>query len=156
MSSLTVLWSQQHLKPMSVPPPLLPSIAVCACADSLFYCVGSQGKELWRFKTGGPIFLSYLHWNKIWFDNQWVYCFPNSSQLRVLFSTRRKMQWDAVEFLNNAIHWWITQLVSVTLTQDWIVIYPVDSSVQLTSIWDLMGKFIPQLNFKQIVTQHML
>ena len=40
--------------------------------------------------------------------------------------------------------------------QDWIVIHPVDSSVQLTSIWNQMDKFIPQLNFKPIVTQHML
>ena len=40
--------------------------------------------------------------------------------------------------------------------QDWIVIHPVDSSVQLTSIWNQMDKFIPRLNFKPIVTQHML
>ena len=40
--------------------------------------------------------------------------------------------------------------------QDWIVIHPVDSWVQLTSIWNQMDKFIPQLNFKPIVTQHML
>ena len=44
-------------------------------------------------------------------------------------------------------------MVSVTLTQHWIVIYSVNSWVQLTSIWNLMDKFIPQLNFKQIVTQ---
>ena len=78
-----------------------------------------------------------------------------SELIIILFSSRRKMQWDVVEFLNKAIHWWITQLVSVTLTQDWIVIYPVDRSVQLTCIWDLMGKFIPHLNFMPTVTQHM-
>ena len=39
--------------------------------------------------------------------------------------------WKVVQKVDNAIHW-ITQLVSLTLIR-WIVIYPVESAIELSN-----------------------
>ena len=91
----TVLWSQQCPKPVFASPLLIPCGVVCACVDGLVYCFDFQGRAMWRFETGAPVFCSPAYTRTEWdSDIPGYIVFGSHDKCVYCLSVDGKMQWS--------------------------------------------------------------